>query len=267
MSCEQMREHLDSYLSRELPVEDRRQLARHLKSCAACAAELAARTRVRAQLQAAVQGTAVPAGLEAKVRDAVRNYAVRPRSGLWAIAAAAAVIMCVSAVALLRVKSNPEDAILAKTPGRLAAVLNVGLLDHLNCAVFRKFPRQPAPARQIAAELGPQFADLAPMVQAKLPAGFFIIDAHHCTARGRYYTHFIMANGDRLISLILTPRQHGESLGAAITQTGVDRFQVVGFESNGYLAYVISDMDAHRNLELSASLAPSLRVYLAAHTG
>jgi RNA polymerase sigma-70 factor, ECF subfamily len=44
-------EHLDAYLSRELPEETRREIERHLETCAQCAAELAARTRLRAQLQ------------------------------------------------------------------------------------------------------------------------------------------------------------------------------------------------------------------------
>jgi ABC-type glutathione transport system ATPase component len=43
----------------------------------------------------------------------------------------------------------------------------------------------------------------------------------------------------------------------------VDRFQVVGFESHDYLAYVISDLDAQQNLQLAANLAPTLREYLA----
>jgi hypothetical protein len=47
----------------------------------------------------------------------------------------------------------------------------------------------------------------------------------------------------------------------------VDRFQVVGFESHDYLAYVISDLDAQQNLQLAADLAPALREYLAAQAG
>lgn len=267
MTCEQLRDSLDSYLSHELPVEDRREVASHLEGCPRCAAELATRARIRTKLQDAVRTTPVPAGLEDQVRRAVRTRSARPRTGLWAVAAAAGVIICVSAVSLVRTKTNPVDAILARTPGRLAAVLKVGLLDHLTCAVFRKYPKQPAPANQLAADLGPQSSALLPMVQAKLPAGFYIVEAHHCAARGRQYTHIIMAKGDSLVSLILTRKQSGESVGDGIHQAGVDRFQVVGFESHGYLAYVISDMDAQQNLQLSAGLAPAVREFLAAHQG
>jgi len=263
--CDQLRERLDAYLSRELPDEARAEVARHLESCPSCAAELENRVRVRAQLQAAVRSTAVPVGLEARVRHTIRMQAVRPRTGLYAVAAAAAVILCVALVHFLRTKSSPEEAILKKTPGRLAALLNVGLRDHLHCAVFRKYSRQPEPARQMAADLGPEYAGLVPLIQAKLPAGFEIIQAHHCTAARRQYTHFIIAGDGKLVSLILTRARPDESMSHGIYQAGVDRFQVVGFESHDLLAYVISDMDAQRNLAWAVNLAPTVRQYLDAH--
>jgi len=269
-ACEKTRAHLDSYLSRELPEETSREVQRHLESCPQCAAELETRARVYAQLQAAVRATPVPVGLEAKVRRAVRDALPRRRTGLWAVAAAAAVIVCVALVSFLRVKTNPEEAILRKTSGRLAAVLNVGLRDHLRCAVFRKYSKQPEAARQMAAELGPEFAALVPLVQAKLPGDFRVIQGHRCSAAGRQYTHLIVAGGaggGKLVSVILTRRQSGEALSGGIHQTGVDRFQVVGFESHDYLAYVISDLDAQENLQLAANLAPTLREYLVAHAG
>jgi anti-sigma factor RsiW len=269
-ACENMREHLDAYLSRELPEETSREVQRHLESCALCAAELETRARVRAQLRAAVRATPIPIHLESKVKRSVRGRLARPRTGLWAVAAAALVIICVALVHQLRVASNPEEAILRKTSGRLAAVLNVGLRDHLHCAVFRKYSKQPEAAREMAAELGPSFADLVPLVQAKLPGNFRIIQGHRCDAGGRQYTHLIIAGGaggGKIVSVILTRRQPGESLMGGIHQAGVDRFQVVGFESHDYLAYVISDLDAQQNLQLAADLAPALREYLAAQAG
>lgn len=269
-ACENVRGHLDSYLSRELPDETSREVKRHLETCPLCAAELEARTRVRVQLQAAVRAAPLPLGLEARVRRAVAEKVPSPRTGLWAVAAAAMVIVCVALVSRLRLESNPEQAILRKTSGRLAAVLNVGLRDHLECAVFRKYSKQPETARQMAADLSPGFADLVPRIQAKLPRDLQVIQAHHCSVGGRQYTHFIMAGGaggGKIVSLILTRRQTGESFTGGIYQAGVDRFQVVGFESRDYLAYVVSDLDAQQNLQLAANLAPTLREYLADHAG
>jgi len=266
MTCGEFLASLDAYLSQELPEDAHREVARHLEACPKCAAEFAGRARVRSALQAAVRVTPVPEGLEAGVRRAVRAQQSRTRAGLYTIAIAAAAMICISIVTLLRVRNGPEEAILRKTSGRLAALLNVGLRDHLQCAVFRKYPRQPEAAAQAAKDLGPEFAGLAPLVEAKLPANVRILQAHHCTAAGRHYVHFIVADGNHLLSLILTRKRPGESLGAGIEQSGVDRFQVVAFESHGYLAYLISDLDAQRNLQLAASLAPTVRQYLAARS-
>jgi anti-sigma factor (TIGR02949 family) len=266
-ACEKVRGHLDAYLSGELPEETRREVERHLQICPQCAAELETRARIRTQLQTAVRASPMPVDLEAKVRRAVRRSvnAPRPRTGLWAVAAAVLVIVCVALVNRLRLESDPEEAILRKTSGRLAAVLNVGLRDHLHCAIFRKYSKQPETAREMAADLGPGFADLAPLIQAKLTGDFRIIQAHRCDAGGRQYTHFIITGGGKIASLVLTRGQPGERLIGGIHQTGVDRFQVVGFESPDYLAYVISDLDAQQNLQLAANLAPTLREFLAAH--
>jgi len=257
---------LDAYLSGELPEETSREVARHLEGCPSCAAELAAFASVRAQVRSAVRATPVPAGLEFNVRRAVRDVNRRPRTGLWAVAAAAAVIVCVALIGLLRDRANPEEAILRKTPGRLAAILNVGLRDHLHCAVFRKYSKQPEPAGQMAAELGPEFAGLLPLVEARLPHDFRVIQGHRCFANGRPYTHLIIAGGaggGKIVSLLLTRKLSSESLGGGIYQAGVDRFQVVGFMSRDYLVYVISDLDASRNLQLEAILAPLVRGYVA----
>jgi anti-sigma factor (TIGR02949 family) len=265
LTCAQVREHLDAFLSRELPEETSQEIARHLESCAPCAAEVAARSSVRAQVRSAVRATPVPAGLESTVRRTVRGEIKRPRTGLWAVAAAAAVIVCVVCIGVLRERANPEEAILRKTPRRLAAILNVGLRDHLQCAVFRKYSKQPEPASQMAAELGPEFAGLVPLVQARLPHDFRVIQGHRCTAAGRQYTHLIIAGGaggGKIVSLLLTRKLPSESFSGGVYQAGVDRFQVVGFMSHGYLAYVISDLDASQNLELEAMLAPVVRGYL-----
>ena len=265
--CDQTRAQLDAYLSGELPAAERAEVERHLAVCPQCAAELESGARLRAQLQTAVRATAVPNGLEARVRNAVRTQPARPRTGLYAVAAAAAVIVCVYMIHQLRVNRNPEDAILAKDTGRFGTILNIGLRDHLNCAVFRKYSKQPEPPAQMAAELGPEFAGLVPLIQAKLPADFRIIQAHRCNVAGRQYVHFIILAGGKLMSIILTRAEPGEWLDNGIQQTGVDHYQVVGFESQGELAFVISDMDAQNNLQWAANLAPTLRQYLAAHPG
>jgi anti-sigma factor (TIGR02949 family) len=266
-ACEKVRGYLDSYLSNELMVETNHEVLKHLEGCPECAAELNARARVRTALQTAARTTPVPPGLEAKVQRAVRAERPRRISTWYMVAAAAVVIICMATFELITHRTTPEQAILNKAQGRLAELLNIGLRDHLHCAVFRKYSKQPETFAQMAAGLGPEFAGLGPVIQAKMPTGFRIIQGHRCTAGGkRTYIHFIALNGTRLLSLVLTPKQPDESLNG-LSQEGVDRYQVVGFESHGYLVYVISDLDAQQNLQLAANMAPTVREYLAAHQG
>jgi len=270
--CRAITERLDAYLSRELPEQTIRGIARHLETCPKCAAELETRSRIRAQLQAAVRDTPVPAILANKVRTALRTGPQpapyrHPRTGLWAIAAAAVIILCVALIDQLRIASDPVTAILRKSSGRLAAVLNIGLRDHLQCAVFRKYSKEPESVSQMAARLGPDFDGLVPLVSARLPADFRIIQGHRCRAGARPYIHLIVSGGGKILSVILTRKQSGESLNGGVYQRGVDRFQIVGFESHAYLVYVISDLDPQQNLQLAANIAPALREYLASHPG
>jgi len=266
-ACDNIRGRLDSYLSHELPEETVREVQQHLATCPHCTAEFEQLSRLKTRLQTAVRCTPVPDTLEQKVRQTLHKQRSIPGTGLWAVAAAAVVIISAGLIGFWR-PTKPEDAILRKTTGRLAAVLNVGLRDHLQCAVFRKYPKQRMPSEQMAGDLGPQFAPLAPLVEARVPAGYHIVQAHICGgAGGREFTHFIMAGGGKLVSLILTRALPGESLKGGIYQTGVDRFQVVAFQDRDYLAYVISDMDAQDSLQWAASLAPAVREYLSDHTG
>ena len=265
--CEFSRQLLEDYLSGETSGEKRQTLEQHLADCPSCAAEPDVRRRVREQVRPRFDPPRRPLSLETNVRRALRGEGARPRTGLWAVAAAAAVILAAVLFQFWQGRGSPEEAILRQTTGRLAAIINVGLVDHLQCAVFRKYSRQPEPAPQMAAELGPEFAGLLPVIQAKLPADFRIIQGHHCKAGNRQYTHLIIVAGGKTMSLVLTPKRPGESLDGGIHQTGVDRFQVVGFESHGYLVYIISDLDAQQNLQTAANLAPALREFLAAHAG
>lgn len=265
-SCEKTRRYMDSYLSNELLVETNHEVLRHLEGCAHCTDELGLRARVRAEVRAAVRRTPVPAGLEGRVQQALRTRPAR----VWYWRVAAALLIGLAALAIWRLRpaaESPQNAIMREAAQRLSAVLDVGMRDHLNCAVFRKYSKQPDPATQMATQLGPQFAGLAPLVQAKAPAGFQVIQGHRCDYKGRQYVHLILVNGNTLMSVILTRKETGESLNGGISQSAFDRYNVVGFENADYLGYVISDLDAPQNLQVASTLAPAVREYLAAHAG
>ena len=154
----------------------------------------------------------------------------------------------------------------------MAAVLKAGLGDHIHCAVFRKYPKNPQPVEQMETELGPEYKGLLPVVRAALPEGHRIVMAHQCTYLGRKFVHFAMEKDGALLSLVVARKQDGETLaglsaasqasGVALFQSAADRYQVAGFEAGNFLAYVVSDWNGKANLQVANALAPAVHEFL-----
>lgn len=153
-------------------------------------------------------------------------------------------------------------------------MLKVGLGDHIHCSVFRKYPKNPPSFEEMAEKLGPAYQDLAPLVKARVPEEYRIILAHQCGYQGRRFVHLTLSNGSNLLSLVITRKQAGETLhglatsrqpsGVPIYQATARNYDVAGFETDQFLAYVVSDLGAKQNLEIAANLAPSVHHFLAA---
>jgi|GEM_PF-1912888 len=155
---------------------------------------------------------------------------------------------------------------------KLMAALNLGVQDHLQCAIKgHNYPEIANPPDRLREQLGPQYAGLLPVVEKKL-SGFQVLEAHICSVPGspRKYVHFIARGQGTIVSVILT-KQDGESLPAgrflvARSSGGVDlykaKFQdtdVAGFETNGYFGFVVSNLGQDQMVQLAASLAPGVR--------
>lgn len=107
----------------------------------------------------------------------------------------------------------------------------------------------------MAESLGPRYQGLAPLVKASVPEEYSIIMAHQCGYAGRRYVHLTLHNGSNLISLVIARKEPGESLetlqptewasGVALYQAAARSYEVAGFETDRYLAYVVSDLDAN----------------------
>jgi hypothetical protein len=77
-----------------------------------------------------------------------------------------------------------------------------------------------------------------------------------------------------ILSLVVTQKQNGETFTEAdavsvMKASGVDIYQdrqedleIAGFESEKYLAYVVSNLDRDANLNLASSLAPVIYEHL-----
>jgi hypothetical protein len=154
-------------------------------------------------------------------------------------------------------------------------VLAIGVADHIQCAIKgHNYPDIASSPEKLRQKLGPRYAGLLDVVQQKLP-GFEVLEAHICTIPGspRKYVHFITRGRGTILSVILT-RNEGAQLptGSMIRtaasgsvnlyQAHLDGMNAVGFESTGYLGFVVSDLSPAATLELASGLAPPIKAVL-----
>src|SRR5262249_2244623 len=93
-ACRNAQARLDAYIDGELLVGTNLDLARHFDHCPKCASEAAALRAVRDRLRAAARLEQAPDGLEARIRERLRQSG-RGRSTSWTVMAiAAAIVIC-----------------------------------------------------------------------------------------------------------------------------------------------------------------------------
>ncbi len=271
--CERTRRQMDAYLSNELLVETTGEMLRHLENCEACSRELQSRMRVREALQRAAASQSVPDGLGEAIHQRLKKTQSRsfwaPRAPTWALALAA-VAMIVMVGLAGRQWSRLEHA-----RQMVANVLPLGVSDHLHCAIRgHNYPDVANPPEVLRKKLGPQYAELLPVVEKKLP-GFQVLEAHICTVPGspRKYVHFIARGKGTILSVILTKREgtalpQGRFVTAAsfgnvnFYEKQLEGMSVAGFQVGGYFGFVVSDLSQHEMGQLAEGLAPALQTAL-----
>jgi anti-sigma factor (TIGR02949 family) len=278
--CRMIRERLDAFMDRELEAPDAQTVERHIDDCSGCAEELRTMKDLQTRLRSAAGNETASDELRRRVTAAIREGR-RSEAGsrFWMPAAVAATLAIAFAVSWTTLRTwNGSDArriatdqYLERLQTRLASVVRVAMNDHIHCAVFRAYPKNPPPREQMVSDMGPAFKDLIAIVRDKIPQRYRLEQAHRCTVRGRHYMHMIFRNESALISLIATVRRPGESLaqmaepeGAALRIASVDQYQIAAFNAGAFLAYVISDLPKGDNLEMASVLAPPVAGYLTA---
>ncbi len=288
-ACEKTRRYMDAYLSNELLVETNHEVLRHLDTCPDCTSELEMRTRLRSRLKSAVQSQAVSPELTARVRERLRKQASRSwlsmdwLSASWQpyVMAAAAAVLLIGAAISMRPTGTPLPALtdraaqagyIQKILAGVGQVFKPGLGDHIHCALFRKYPRTSPSIQEMAATLGDEYKGLLPLVAPAAPEGYKIVLAHQCTYAGRKFVHLTMRRGTDVISLVIARKNDGETFtalspettasGVPVYQASTENYQVAGFESDRYLAFVVGDLKGKANLQIAAALAPAIRQLL-----
>jgi anti-sigma factor (TIGR02949 family) len=282
-ACERVRQQLDALLSNELTAAAQRECTNHLARCAACAEMFDARQRVKEALKTAVTNSD-PASVA--LRERILNELAQTPPGLqpawgrsgrrWWLAAAAALLVCAVGFGFLRWSTKPS-ATLASLPETgvepNVRLLQIGLRDHVHCALGRDFSAGPPSLAQMAQELGPEFSPLASLVQRHVPSDYAILSAHHCRFAGRSFVHLVLNRQQTRLSLVLT-KKNGEAFdqtkvatlvqasGVPLHQMSAQPLHVAGFETSSFLAFVVSGLAPSENVHLATRLAPAVHAWL-----
>jgi hypothetical protein len=263
-SCQQAQAKLDSYIDDEQPAAGDLELAEHFRQCASCTREAAQRRVVRTRLRTAVREVRIPSGLEDRVRGRL-EVARRPQSSVSRLMSIAALLMVgfgswvVYQNGTLRLTPVLPEAYVTTVTGQVAAIMRVGLGDHLHCAVLRRRANR---SKTAIDNLPAQFKDLLEIVHRRVPGDLPLVTAHECRYHGRKFVHLTFGNKRSLLSLVIARKQDGEVLGMGTHTAGAQKFQVAAFESRDYLVYTVSDLPRQANLDILTAVAPSLEKLL-----
>jgi hypothetical protein len=195
----------------------------------------------------------------------------------WMMAAAAVLLLAIVGVGGLQwariVQFGGDDGVFPSLSARAQELLRVGLIDHVHCTIiaqqwkrFMSFDEMKARTGRSA--LGPEFIALVPAVEAKLGSEYKLVLGHRCVANNRRYVHLILTgNKGVLLSLVITEKNN-ESFTqsdavAVMRASGIPIYrgrqgvlEIAGFESDKYLAYVVSNLDRAANLNVASLMAP-----------
>src|SRR5271165_2183613 len=227
------------------------------------------------RLKAAVNSVEVPPFLEARIRNQIRAEKL-PRRWLPGMVSATAASAALGGILIayqlghLRLTVGAQESYISSVSTHVARLMRVGLGDHIDCSVFRKYPKDPPATEELVKEMNPQYAGLIPIVRSQVPGTYRMTLAHECIYHGRKFVHLSLMDDSNMLSLVLTRKAEGESFstedmlpalvqsGIPMYQAGVQRFQMTAFETRDYLVYFISDLGKQQNTDLM--LALSLRV-------
>jgi len=138
-ACHKFRAKLDSYIDDELLTESNLEMIEHFRRCNACTQEAQERRDTRRRLQKAVRDVPVPAGLEQRVHNRLRQPKQPQPKWLFLMAIAAALALCFS---VFRFHDSGGE------------LLRMALDDHLHCAVIHHpVPRVPGEPNQLPEKL------------------------------------------------------------------------------------------------------------------
>ena len=268
MQCSDFREIADSYLSDELLIETNHDVIRHLESCAQCRAELAARCDLRHELQTKFNQSAelrVPDGFAESLRTSLKEQAIHrpgiviPRLAYVGIAAALLIAIGFGLLTVQRWRVSRRES------AAWASLTNSATGDHRECALEHKLKSTIMTLTEAGRVYDRAYASVADQtsLQASLPPGAQLLDAHSCAFAGRRFAHLVVKYHDQVASIVIArndatakaPTPRPGDFAAAFTS---DSYQVAAFQTANHVIFVVSSLNDTDNVTIARSVSPLL---------
>lgn len=281
--CNATLRNLDAFLDKELNEGTALAVQQHVDACIDCSRELKLRSNLRDRVRSIAAGDSASPFLRTRVLANLRQHERRSsgwfQQSAWAPAAAAILMITIGAsvayqLGHLRFTVAAQNGYVETMLQKVSFGMRPGLSDHIHCAVFRKYPKHAPAIETLRTDLGQEYKPVLDMVESKMPSGFELHMAHQCTFRGRKFVHVVLRSGSNLVSLVLTRRRPGETLGdnqiaPVISREGLNlfaasaqRFRMSGFETQKHFAYLVTDLSPAETQRLMLAMGPELRAFL-----
>lgn len=260
MDCRTVRELADSFLSEQLLVETNHEVLRHLETCAACRAELDARSTIRQRLRGAFNNAVelqvrpdFATELRARLQPSLDAPPVSRRAVLrswWAAAAAVVVAAGGGTLAVRRARARAE----------LAALAAVAAGDHQNCAIRFNLAEQPISLPDAARRFGMPYGQMASFELPALRPPADTLERHSCVYGGHRFAHVVLRYRGAVTSLLVT---HGDAPPAPAIAAHTPSGVVASLPAADFVAFLVADLPDADVLQLAEVLGPALERHLA----
>lgn len=249
MTCRDVREVADSFLSEQLLTETNHQILQHLDGCPSCRTEIDARRRLRGALRAAFDrapdlqpSRAFTERLRDQLREAAADHQPTSKIPLRWFALVAAVLLAVAIAG---------DVYLSPSMAPADVLARDAIGDHRNCALKFRLVRAPVPLEEAAQRFDRAYRVLldAPPDDIPTPAGpVRVLERHSCAYAGRRFGHIVMRYRDHVVSLLMTVHDASsidESADAVPHLIGkpMNGLSVMSVEGSHHALLLVSDLN------------------------
>jgi anti-sigma factor RsiW len=259
LHCSDIAELAALHFSGELDPPHATAFAAHLDACPSCARQIRQQADVDARLREAIAGeeidaTALGRSVRERIAAGASPAALRPTRARWILAAAAALLLVITAAGYRSVIA-----------ARAARVYTDAAEDHQDEVVARQSRTWLLGPTEIAA-LARNHGVPAETVAKVAPQGYELNRARLCMLDGRVYLHLVYTGHAGEFSVFLRQRstevlrgsERETANGKRIFTTERGPAHIAGLQSGNLTAFVVTDQPGDSALRLAESVAGAL---------